>query len=254
MSIQGKTVVFTGKISKPRHEFQALVESHGGISGSDVSSNTDYLVVGEKPGSKLFRAISLGVPRISEEEFLKLLETTEVDETPLPSEALRELESHMVTIECSFCHKTYRQWDTLPNYETCPVCEILSHPICPHCGNDPTFVTDFNLYKCTLCGTWFKAPYSIHARFTRHLHLWVKAKQTPTGVVKRCLCGASITLSNEELQHNEELYEKAPSLVKNWEEDRKEREEAGKKEKKAFEFLNSLSQEQLDQLGGQLNG
>lgn len=74
MSIEGKVIVFTGRISRPRHEFQRMVGEHGGIAGSDVSRSTDYLVVGEKPGSKLFRAISLGIPSISEEEFLKLLE------------------------------------------------------------------------------------------------------------------------------------------------------------------------------------
>ena len=74
MSIQGKTIVFTGKISQPRHEFQRMVEEHGGIAGGDVSKSTDYLVVGEKPGSKLFKAASLGIQTISEDEFLKLLE------------------------------------------------------------------------------------------------------------------------------------------------------------------------------------
>lgn len=83
MGIQGKVVVFTGKISKPRHEFQQMVEEHGGIAGSDVTSKTDYLVVGEKPGSKLFRAASLGIKTISEDEFLKLLEEDE-QATPKP--------------------------------------------------------------------------------------------------------------------------------------------------------------------------
>jgi len=73
MSIEGKIIVFTGRISKPRHEFQRMVEEHGGIAGSDVSGNTSYLVVGEKPGSKLFRATSLGIPTISEADFLELL-------------------------------------------------------------------------------------------------------------------------------------------------------------------------------------
>jgi hypothetical protein len=89
MSLQGKIVVFTGKISKPRHEFQRIVEEHGGIAGLDVSSNTDYLVVGEKPGSKLFRADSLGIKTISEEDFMKLLE----DET-IQVESPREAHKH----------------------------------------------------------------------------------------------------------------------------------------------------------------
>jgi len=89
MSLKGKIVVFTGKISKPRHEFQRMVEEHGGIAGSDVSSNTDYLVVGEKPGSKLFRATSLNIKTISEEDFMKLLE-----DEPIQVESSKEAHKH----------------------------------------------------------------------------------------------------------------------------------------------------------------
>ena len=73
MSIQGKVIVFTGKISKPRHEFQALVEEHGGINGGGVTSKTDYLVVGEKPGSKYEKAKKKDIKIIDEEEFQKLI-------------------------------------------------------------------------------------------------------------------------------------------------------------------------------------
>lgn len=90
MGIQGKTIVFTGKISKPRHEFQRMVEEYGGIAGSDVSSNTDYLVVGEKPGSKLFRAASLDILTISEEEFMKLL----VEDEPAIPQPKKEIHKH----------------------------------------------------------------------------------------------------------------------------------------------------------------
>ena len=250
MSIQGKVVVFTGKISKPRHEFQALVEEHGGIAGPDVSKNTDYLVVGEKPGSKLMRATTLGIPRISEEEFLKLLsQGKETDETPLTSEELAELEKHIVTLTCSNCNKTYKQWDTLPNYETCPICEILSPiPLCPHCNNEPTFVTDFNLYHCMLCGTWFKAPCSIHARHTKHLHLWAITK----GLTKICPCGASITLSNEDVGEGKSKYEKAPSLVKKWTEESMAFGKIRKEEEEAFKFIESLTPEQITYLEASL--
>ncbi len=211
MGITGRTIVFTGRVSKPRHEFQALVEKHGGIASPDISKNTDYLVIGEKPGSKLFRATLLGIKIITEEELLKLLSPTETDETPLTSKELAELETYIVKIECTWCHQIYKQWDNLPNYETCPVCEILSHPICPHCSNEPIFVTNFGLYHCLLCGTWFKAPFSPHARQTEHLHLWLVTKNP---LIKKCPCGASIPSTQ-----SKKNYEEAPSLVKKWSEE-----------------------------------
>jgi len=84
MGIKGKTIVFTGKISQPRHIFQAMVEEHGGIAGTAVTKSTDYLVVGDKPGSKLVQAMSLGIPTLSEKEFLKLLEEPDQEEDTEP--------------------------------------------------------------------------------------------------------------------------------------------------------------------------
>ncbi|GFT91679.1 DNA ligase [Nephila pilipes] len=70
----GKTVVFTGKLSKmERNEAQVKVESLGAIISSSVSSKTDFLVVGEKPGSKYHKALELDVKILTEEEFYKLI-------------------------------------------------------------------------------------------------------------------------------------------------------------------------------------
>lgn len=72
--IKGKTFMFTGRLEcYTRHLAQEKVESLGGKAGSSVTSNTDYLVVGESPGSKLGKAIALGIKRLSEGEFLELL-------------------------------------------------------------------------------------------------------------------------------------------------------------------------------------
>ncbi|GFR05438.1 DNA ligase [Trichonephila clavata] len=69
-----KIVVFTGTLlTMERKEAQAKVESLGAIISSSVSSKTDFLVVGEKPGSKYHKALELDVKILTEEEFYKLI-------------------------------------------------------------------------------------------------------------------------------------------------------------------------------------
>jgi len=71
--IEGKVFMFTGRLTLlTRAQAQKLVEEKGGVAGTSVSKSTDYLVVGEKPGSKLIQASLLGVKIISEKEFLDL--------------------------------------------------------------------------------------------------------------------------------------------------------------------------------------
>lgn len=70
----GKTVVFTGGLSNlTREEAESLVFELGGKPSSSVSRNTDLVVVGENPGSKLEKARSLGVRIVTEDEFLQML-------------------------------------------------------------------------------------------------------------------------------------------------------------------------------------
>ncbi len=71
----GKTFVVTGTLSKySRDEIHDLIAAHGGRAASSVSGKTDYLVAGEKAGSKLDKANKLGVTVLSEDAFEKLLE------------------------------------------------------------------------------------------------------------------------------------------------------------------------------------
>ncbi len=70
----GKTFVVTGKLNKyTRDEIHELIQKHGGKASSSISSKTDYLIAGEKAGSKLKKAESLGVSILNEDDFEKLV-------------------------------------------------------------------------------------------------------------------------------------------------------------------------------------
>ncbi|MFQ5589932.1 MAG: NAD-dependent DNA ligase LigA [Phycisphaerae bacterium] len=70
----GKTVVITGTLeSMSRSEAQNLVRSMGGRTTGSVTKATDYVIVGEKPGSKLEKARKLHITTIDEQAFLKLI-------------------------------------------------------------------------------------------------------------------------------------------------------------------------------------
>lgn len=74
--LEGKTFLFTGKLTAfTREHAEELVEKNGGRNTSSVSKNLDYLVVGEKAGSKLKKAEQLGTVHILDEyQFLDLFE------------------------------------------------------------------------------------------------------------------------------------------------------------------------------------
>lgn len=71
--LKGLTFVITGTLPLPRKEVEEMIESAGGHAASSVSRSTDYLVVGDNPGSKLDKARRLGVKTISYDELLEMM-------------------------------------------------------------------------------------------------------------------------------------------------------------------------------------
>jgi DNA ligase (NAD+) len=71
----GKTVVVTGTLDNfTRDTINAKLLSLGATPGSSVTRKTDYVIAGEKAGSKLTKAQNLGIRVLTEEEFLALVD------------------------------------------------------------------------------------------------------------------------------------------------------------------------------------
>ena len=68
----GKTVVLTGTLSLPRIEAKRLLKSLGARVTTSVSGNTDYVIAGDNPGSKVDEAERLQVTVLDEQQFLEM--------------------------------------------------------------------------------------------------------------------------------------------------------------------------------------
>jgi DNA ligase (NAD+) len=69
LPLYGKSFVITGTLSRPRPELEDEIKSLGGDIHSSVSKNTDYLLAGTEPGSKIDKARKLGVKILNEKEY-----------------------------------------------------------------------------------------------------------------------------------------------------------------------------------------
>lgn len=72
-NINGKTFVITGTLSRPRDEIKEEIEGLGGNVTGSVTKKTDYVIAGEKAGSKLTKANELGISVLTEEEYNNML-------------------------------------------------------------------------------------------------------------------------------------------------------------------------------------
>ncbi|MCC7350795.1 MAG: NAD-dependent DNA ligase LigA [Phycisphaerales bacterium] len=70
--LAGQTIVVTGTLSQfDRHQIEQLIITHGGKASASVSKKTSFVLAGENAGSKLDKARELGVPILSESQFLE---------------------------------------------------------------------------------------------------------------------------------------------------------------------------------------
>lgn len=77
LPLAGKVIVITGTLSQKRSDVENLIRINGGKTSGSVSKNTSFVILGEETGSsKHQKAIELGIPILSEEEFMKLISTT----------------------------------------------------------------------------------------------------------------------------------------------------------------------------------
>lgn len=73
-NFNGKIFVLTGTLpTLKRNDAKKLIESYGGKVSGSVSKNTDFVVAGEEAGSKLDKALSLGIKVLSEAELTEML-------------------------------------------------------------------------------------------------------------------------------------------------------------------------------------
>jgi DNA ligase (NAD+) len=72
-SFKGKTVLFTGELAIARRLAEAWVKDQGGKVSSTVSKKTDWVVVGDAPGSKYDKARDLGIHIMMAAEFLRMM-------------------------------------------------------------------------------------------------------------------------------------------------------------------------------------
>ena len=80
---EGKTLVVTGKLLRfKRDEIEQMIKDCGGHAASSVSKKTAFVIAGEDAGSKLAKAKELGVPVLTEDEFLALLSDAVRKEVP----------------------------------------------------------------------------------------------------------------------------------------------------------------------------
>ncbi len=69
----GKGFVITGTLSRPREDFEKMIQAAGGLTKSSVSPKTHYVIAGEDAGTKLKKALELGITILKESDFFSMM-------------------------------------------------------------------------------------------------------------------------------------------------------------------------------------
>ncbi len=78
LKLKGQSFVITGTLENySREEAQTLLKSLGAKTPSSVSKNTNFVIAGSNPGSKIDKAKSLGIPILNENDFIKIIKENE---------------------------------------------------------------------------------------------------------------------------------------------------------------------------------
>lgn len=85
----GKIFVITGTLSHPREKIKAWIKANGGHVSDSVSSQTDFLVAGENPGSKYEKAMALGVAILGEKDFQDMPEPEQPEKVEKKEEEIQ---------------------------------------------------------------------------------------------------------------------------------------------------------------------
>ena len=80
-ALDGLTIVVTGSLQRfTRETVKDFIKANGGKSTDSVSKKTNYVVVGENPGSKADKAAALGIPTLTEEQLIELVNKSGSDQ------------------------------------------------------------------------------------------------------------------------------------------------------------------------------
>jgi len=234
--VKDKTFMFTGTLSVTRDEAQRIVEELGGIAGSSVNRQTDYLIVGEDQigkSSKWEKAGLLGVTRVNEEYFWDLVkeareDTSRVEDSDIVVHLSPEELENGITDE---------HWEVIAR--ECPNLTVMTGEQFERLLNAylPSYESKYKLEKltreysirvlppspCKFCGETI--PYSIHT--SSHKYYCFKCHQYSDQKEHRCIwfdpevrqgyymcsiCGEFTTMRGRDLLYQREAIENDVAL------------------------------------------